>query len=154
IAHGYVRLLGNGEAARELVARAEATAGEQLDPRGRPDSTPYLAIADAWRLLGDLERMRATLRAGLLRVADIEHCTRLAQAWRGYVRYLGPTTDDVRACVDRARSLASSFADWMDIAATLHRFGDDSEGLLDCLRRAAALTQETVQLRAVGRALR
>ena len=156
VAQGFVELLGDRATALPLVVQAEALAKVAVDAqRGTPDVQPHWAVAIAWtQLFGDAARARASLVTGTARAADVRGCLVMATAWSSHGGPSQEHRDDVRGCLAKAGGLASTFADWFEIAEAmrLHHAADGE--VRDALQRALALASLPSQRRKLARALR
>lgn len=130
LAAGRVELAGDRAGAIALLERAEAEA------YARGKHRQLWSVANRWYdPIGDEARARAVLTAAIARAPDLAAVVWIPAAWAG----LFPDDDDgIAAAMARGDALATTAADWLELAEAYRDGGDGNRELpwnADAVRR-------------------
>jgi len=151
LAKGFAELLGDRVVASQLVERAERLAASAEDTHG---GSSYWTVANTWKDFEDLHRARACFHAGLAKATDVQACLTIAAGWASHEEPEGSHLLEIRGCLRKARSLATSFDDWYELADTTRQFDRDRDEVRSCLEQARRRATEPAERRKLARALR
>lgn len=132
LADGY-KEIADVDAARARVERAAA-----MLERGGDEGDAW-TVANAQRALGDPDAGWRTLARGLERARTIAGCLRIAHAAASHLDPNQPADRQfVRACLDRAETLAATASDWVEVADAWHEHHFEAGAIRAALERAQA----------------
>jgi tetratricopeptide (TPR) repeat protein len=155
IAKAHAELVGDREATRRLLLRAETIAATAVDWRGGPDAAAWWTVANAWsELLRDEPRARAGYESGLAMAADVSGCLLFARFWVIDQEPCEQRHEVIQRSLDKARGLATTFAAWYEIAQVTRERDGSLGAVRSALARAEALVTTSAERRRLALARR